>query len=271
MRCVRRDTIDFTRQTQAGIVEHVCHNRIEEAIQMGRDAVRSLFAGEVPFDQLVTSKKLSSRYKVTSTLLDGTKFKVSVTPHGKWEAQEGPEAGTCEILPGAPWKMLDADGKPVGTLTLAQPHVHVMHRSERRARGSGPRVGDRVAYVFKANADAGGGMQFANADDPVYCFANGIKLDVDYYFEHSVRNPLEAILEVFVKSPYAALGWQCAQAEAINRARGQTSLASTFGFGTTNGVTKTSKIARVPKRKAPPPLVVVAKKASIAKFFTKKD
>ena len=114
-------------------------------------------------------------------------------------------------------------------------------------------------------------LQIARADDPVWAKDNNKALDANYYFEHWVRSPLEAVLEVFVKSPYAALGWQCAQAEALNRARGQTSLASSFGFGFASGATKVSKIARVPnKRKAPPPPVVVAKKGSIAKFFTKK-
>ena len=75
-----------------------------------------------------------------------------------------------------------------------------------------------------------------------------------------------------MKSPYASLGWQQEHAEAMNRVRGQSSLSSMFGFGKAAGVAKTSTIARIPKRKAQPPPVVVAKRAAgvgIGKFFTK--
>jgi len=278
MKCVRRDTMEFTKSSQSAIVDHVSHNRIDDAIELGRGSVRSLFTGEVPFGHFVTSRKVAARYKVTSTRLNGTKFKVSVTPQGKWKSQEGLEEGTCEIVPGAAWKMLSADGNPFGTLCLTAPHVHVMHKIDQRMPGSGPRVGDRVAFVYlqpsKADVDADT-LQIARAEDPVFAAENKLQLDSVFYFEHNVRSPLEAVLEVFMKSPYASLGWQQEHAEAMNRVRGQSSLSSVFGFRTAVGRATTSKIARVPKkRKALSPAVVVAKGAAgvgIGKFFTKKD
>jgi hypothetical protein len=141
IRCVRRDTVEFTRSNQAAIVEHICHNRIEEATKLGRTCVTDLFAGTVPFDELVTSRKVSARYKVVATCNDGSKLKVSCTPYGKWEAVEGKASGTCVIVPGESWKMLAADGSAFGVLTLSQPSVHVLHKMEQRTPGSGPKTG----------------------------------------------------------------------------------------------------------------------------------
>lgn len=64
--------------------------------------------------------------------------------------------------------MLDSAGQPFGTLTLAQPHVHVMHRLENRSRGSGPRVGDRVRYVFVDDEAQTSDLQIARAECPAW-------------------------------------------------------------------------------------------------------
>jgi len=275
MRCVRRDTIGHTRDCQSSIVKLITNNRIADAIEEGRQAVTALFAGKVPFADLVTSKKVSSRYRIVSTTTTGEKVKVECTPHGKWKALDGSAEGYCVVVPGESWVMKSIDESTYGSLTLTHPHVHVMHRMEQRTPGAGPRVGDRIKYVYlqpsRADIDADT-LQIGRADDPVWAEENNKALDALFYFEHSVRSPLEAVLEVFVTSPYAALGWQSAQSEAMNKARGQSSLASTFGFGFAAGVTKTSKIARVPKRKAQPPPVVVTKNIAggIGSFFTKK-
>jgi len=138
--------------------------------------------------------------------------------------------------------------------------------------------GDRVAYIVTApkKADIDTDMlQIARAEDPVWAKDQlTMKADCHFYFNHGIRSPLETVLGMFMESPFKSLGWQQEEAESLNKARGQMSLATSFGFvGNTVGVAKTSKIARIPKRKAPPPPVVAAKKVAggIGNIFTKKN
>lgn len=270
LRCVRRDTIEHARRSQSACVEHITNNRIEEALEVGRLAVHSLFDGSVPFDHLVTSKKVSSSYKVIADTVRGEKVKVVVTPHGKWKTEIAPEvSGTCEVVPGAPWKMVDDLGRAFGELTLAQPHVHVMHRIEQRTPNGGPRVGDRVPYVF-IHSPKGGDLQISKAEDPAWAEDHGLKPDACYYFDHALRSPLDAVLSVFVTEGTcdAALGWRVERAEARNKAEGQRSL-SAFGFGVAASNAKPSRIARAPAKKAKTEPITAQHKGNIASFFGK--
>jgi len=269
LRCVRRDAIEHARRSQSACVEHITNNRITEALDEGRRAVRALFDGSVPFAHLVTSKKVSSSYRVTADTVRGEKVKVVVTPHGKWKTEDTPEiTGTCEVLPGVPWKMVDELGRAFGELTLAQPHVHVMHRMEQRTPNGGPRVGERVRYVFVRSPTCGD-LQISRAEDPVWAQEHGLKPDACYYFDHALRSPLDAVLSVFAEGGCdAALGWRVERAEARNKAEGQKSL-SDFGFGVAAPSTKPSRIARAPAKKAKTSERKPPGKGNIASFFLK--
>ena len=251
LRCVRRDTIELVRLSQAECVEHITNNRVDRALEEGRACVRRLFEGTVPFQHLATSKKISSSYRVMAEPLMGEKVKVVVTPHGKWHVEENPETkGTCEVTPGQPWRMLDTEGRTYGQLTLAQPHVHVMHRMEERTPNGGPRVGDRVRYVFVKGEEKGDNteLQISRAEDPAYAMERGMRPDAVYYFEHSLRSPLDAVLSLFTKKGcMAELGWSLELLTAKNKIENQKSLSS-FGFGVANPVGKQSRVARPVKR-----------------------
>ena len=249
LRCVRRDTIELARQSQATCVEHITNNRVDMALEEGRACVRRLFEGDVPFEDLAMSKKISSSYRVMAEPLVGEKVKVVVTPHGKWHVEEAPETkGTCEVKAGRPWKMLDKDGKTYGQLTLAQPHVHVMHRMEERTPNGGPRVGDRVRYVFVKGEGGNADLQISRAEDPAHAKERGMRPDAVYYFEHSLRSPLDAVLSLFTdKGCMAELGWSLELLTAKNKLDNQKSLSS-FGFGVPNPVGKQSRVARPVKR-----------------------
>jgi hypothetical protein len=202
-------------------------------------------------NQLMTSKKISSSYLVNAETLSGEKVKVDVTPHGSWKLRDNSAVtGTCDVVPGEPWKMLDSKGATFGTLTLAQPHVHVMHRVEARSRGSGPRVGDRVRYVFIDDKKQKSDLQIARAECPEYAQAKGLRPDAVYYYEHSVRPPLNAVLSLFAKERGcdSELGWNLALITAKNKAEGQSAL-SAFGFGAANPVKKPSKVSRQSAKK----------------------
>ena len=63
-----------------------------------------------------------------------------------------------------------------------------MHK---RDPGSAPNVGDRVPYVIIQGAkDA---RAYEKAEDPLYALENGIPLDVQYYLDHQLANPLTSI------------------------------------------------------------------------------
>ena len=150
--------------------------------------------------------------------------------------------------------MRDAEGKFWGKLTLAQPHVHVMHMMERRTPGSGPRVGDRVRYLFvdRPAGERVSDLQIARAEDPVYATERNMRPDAVYYAERAVKPPLEVVLSPLVDtSCELQLGWKLEINAAVNKARGQASLGA-FGFGTAKAVAGTSRVARVPKSTTTP-------------------
>jgi hypothetical protein len=114
-------------------------------------------------------------------------------------------------------------------------------------------------------------LQFARAEQPDWAEEQGLPIDCLFYFNHGLKSPLETVLSMFV--PYGdvfkTLGWQSMEAEAMNKIRGQSSLAAFFGTGT---VTSTkSRIARVPKKRKVAEPVVAKKGIGIGKFFTKKN
>lgn len=302
LKCVRRDTVEHARISQASCLEHITNGRVPEALEEGRRAIQKLFAGDVPIEHLTTSKKISASYIAMAERPDGRKVKVTVTPHGRWEGAAAPSDpssspkdgddsktnekkgvlkgakppfGTCDVVPGEAWTMRDGEGKVWGTLTLAQPHVHVMHLMERRTPGSGPRVGDRVRYLFvdRPASERVSDLQIARAEDPAYAAERNMRPDAVYYAERAVKPPLEVVLSPFVEtSCELQLGWKLEINAAVNKARGQTSLGA-FGFGTARAVAGTSRIARISQKKPAAKKLKTEGKAEsgIAAFFDKKS
>ena len=308
LKCVRRDTIEHARNSQAACLEHITNGRLPEALEEGRRAIQKLFAGDVPIEHLTTSKKISASYIAMAERPDGQKVKVTVTPHGRWEEAAAPSDprssqkdgddsktnddekngvlkgakpplkppfGKCDVVPGEAWTMRDDEGKVWGTLTLAQPHVHVMHLMERRTPGSGPRVGDRVRYLFvdRPANERVSDLQIARAEDPAYAAERNMRPDAVYYAERAVKPPLEVVLSPFVEtSCELQLGWKLEINAAVNKARGQASLGA-FGFGTARAVAGTSRIARISQKKPAAKKLKTGGKVEngIAAFFDKKS
>jgi DNA polymerase delta subunit 1 len=81
-----------------------------------------------------------------------------------------------------------------------QPHLTVAKLQEMRMPGSGPRAGDRVAYVHCMKR---GISKISEAvDDPLYVQEHGIELDSLYYVDHQLRSPIEGLID-------AAMGRKC--------------------------------------------------------------
>jgi DNA polymerase delta subunit 1 len=82
------------------------------------------------------------------------------------------------------------------------PHVCVAAKMEQRTPGFGPKTGDRVQYVV---SDVGNPKipQYERAEDPVYFKENNMKIDVEYYVEHQLRNPVTLLLGALFPNPDA--------------------------------------------------------------------
>ena len=74
------------------------------------------------------------------------------------------------------------------------PHVEVRDKIKKRAPGSEPQNGDRVAFLVTK----GPGLLCDKAEDPSWVADNKIPLDYVYYFEHQLVKPVCDLLEPLV-------------------------------------------------------------------------
>ena len=81
-----------------------------------------------------------------------------------------------------------------------QPHLEVARKIEERNPGSGPKCGERVPYVF-VDTKIKAHLQCERAEDPVYAKENNLPIDLLYYMEHSLFNPIQSLFEVFITTP----------------------------------------------------------------------
>ncbi|KAJ2517092.1 DNA-directed DNA polymerase delta [Coemansia sp. RSA 1939] len=90
---------------------------------------------------------------------------------------------------------LDYDGK--------QAHVELAKRMRKRDPGSAPQLGDRVPYVLiKGTKNA---KAYEKAEDPIYVLENNLPIDITYYIEHQLTNPLTRIFEPVLGSKVTSL------------------------------------------------------------------
>ena len=89
-------------------------------------------------------------------------------------------------------KALRADYK-----NAAQPHVTVASKIAAR-RGFPVPYGERVPYVFVDDPAQRDSLQHIRAEDPAHVAENGLEVDVLYYLDHQLFQPLKTLLEVFV-------------------------------------------------------------------------
>ena len=74
------------------------------------------------------------------------------------------------------------------------PHVEVRDKIRKRAPGSEPQNGDRVAFLITKVP----GLLCDKAEDPSWVTDNKIPLDYVYYFEHQLVKPVCDLLEPLV-------------------------------------------------------------------------
>lgn len=160
---VRRDNCKMVRDTSKKILDTIMYQRdIQAAIQIVKDTSRKLMNREIDIMDLVVSKSLK---------------RIAY----KWD-----EEGCMTLEHG--YKM------------ASQPHLTVANKIESRDKGTGPKSGERVPYVF---IDTGNpkDKQFVKAEDPDYAIKHNLQMDCKYYLEHSLLSPIQSLFELFLENP----------------------------------------------------------------------
>tara|TARA_B110000977_G_scaffold201886_1_gene299804 strand:- start:9167 stop:11956 length:2790 start_codon:yes stop_codon:yes gene_type:complete len=181
---VRRDNCPFVKRISQEVLDTIMYKMdTEGAIKIVQAAAKELLSYNVLCDDLVVSKSLR-RISYVKNKREIPPAKSSIQCNGFHLVHEYKNANL--------------------------PHLVVAAKHEERESGSGPKSGDRVPYVF---IDTGNpkDLQYTKAEDPVYVKTNKIKLDVVYYLEHALKNPLESLFELFLDDPQDTLF-----AEALN-------------------------------------------------------
>ncbi|RVD93034.1 dna polymerase delta catalytic subunit [Tubulinosema ratisbonensis] len=76
---------------------------------------------------------------------------------------------------------------------VKQAHVVLAEKMRKRDPNTAPGLGDRVAYVIikgEKNAPA-----YERSEDPLYVLEKGLQIDIEYYVEHQLANPIFRIFE----------------------------------------------------------------------------
>jgi len=97
-------------------------------------------------------------------------------------------AGKVDVLDLTMSKQLGADYK------TRQPHVEVRDKIRKRAPGSEPQNGDRVAFLITK----GPGLLCDKAEDPSHVRDHNVPVDFYYYFDHQLQKPVCDLLEPLV-------------------------------------------------------------------------
>lgn len=91
-------------------------------------------------------------------------------------------------------------------------HIKLVEKMIKRDPATAPRMGDRVPYAIMAGCQShkktgkNKDKTFMLGEDPLYMIANNIPVDVDYYIENKLKNPLVSIFApIFSKEKVAAL------------------------------------------------------------------
>ena len=97
-------------------------------------------------------------------------------------------AGRVDVADLTMSKQLGADYK------TKQPHVEVRNKIRKRAPGSEPQNGDRVAFLITK----GPGLLCDKAEDPSHVREHNVPVDFYYYFDHQLQKPVCDLLEPLV-------------------------------------------------------------------------
>jgi len=188
---------------------------------VAREHLKNLFQHRVPLCDLSASKKLNSKYKVS---VGGNKYHIHIGKATYHSVDNASIKGDVDMPAGKPWTLHLVNGRQA-QFDFPQAHVHVMRRIDERCPGSAPQIGERVWYVYGEVQNAV--LQYEKAEDLGFATeTDGFRADVVYYYEHSVRNALESIFEIFNANP--AVLFEDLLRNARNKRNRQSEISSFF-------------------------------------------
>lgn len=190
---VRRDNCKLVKNVSKDVLDQIMYNKdINAAIKIVQNTAKKLLKSEIDIDDLIVSKSLRKNYasqKKKYILNDGTEINENNLKYKNEINNFKKDPDDSEIIVG------EISGEDPNL-----PHFTVAKKIEERSPGTGPKCGERVPYVFIDTYNKKD-LQYQKAEDPTYAKQNNLKLDVNYYLEHALTNPMQSLFELFMKEP----------------------------------------------------------------------
>jgi DNA polymerase delta subunit 1 len=147
-----------------------------------------------------------------------------------------------------------------------QMHINVVQKMAKRNPGSEPLPGNRVPFVI-VNTKSVKDKAFQKSEDPVFAQENGLRLDLLYYFEHYVKNPVLSVFELI--DPDLEIYFARLIIQMQNQQRGQRTFDVPIDFKCAPPPRKKSKSSSSAKKKQKEK-AAVPQKSNLSQFFVKK-
>ena len=181
---VRRDNCELVREVSQKVLNKIMYDKdVKGAIDIVKDTATDLLKGDIAVDSLVVSKSLRKSY---------------ASQKMKYKLKNG-EIVDEKYLKDNNIKIKDIKEKIKGK-DPNLPHFTVAEKIEQRIPGTKPKCGERVPYVFIETYNPKD-QQFKKAEDPEYVKKNSLRIDVKYYLEHALTNPMQSLFELFMENP----------------------------------------------------------------------
>lgn len=184
----RRDNPDIVKKVYQKLVDIIIEKEkdgIQLAVKCVNQELDKLINGEFNIEDLVISKSLREKYKINNTKKDEAyqKFKYKKTFINKTSSKVYKE----------PKSKIPNIG-----------HVLLAEKIKKRDPASAPTSGDRVPFVYvedTLNPTNPKTKSSERCEDPEYAIKNKLKMDIIYYIDNQLRNPLCQFFGLLIDNP----------------------------------------------------------------------
>tara|TARA_Y100000389_G_C17325946_1_gene445566 strand:- start:225 stop:974 length:750 start_codon:yes stop_codon:yes gene_type:complete len=227
---VRRDNCALVKQVSQKVLDKIMFEKnIDAAIKIVQDTARKLLKNKIDVDDLIVSKSLRKTYtsqkdkyilRDTNEKVDETDYRIKEYIKNLKQIYREKKSNNKSIF------TISKNDPKIKEMIKGKdpnlPHFAVAEKIEIRTPGTKPKCGDRVPYVFIETHNKND-LQYQKAEDPTYVKEHNLKLDVMYYLEHALCNPMKSLFELYMDDPYKTLF-----NEVLLENKGQTQISSFF-------------------------------------------
>ena len=183
------------------------HGSVEMALSYLKNSIEDLLNNKIPISELIISKSLKDRYKVSGSDVFWTRpLPKRIIPDSKY-----PQKFYYEKNPDGSYKYRkDSNGDSIfdkdpttGAFVydpliheIPGPHVQLAIKLRSIDPENAPKPPDRVPFVFIVNK--GAKLQHERVAHPDYIGSS--QIDTLYYFEHQFKEPISQILSIIVNN-----------------------------------------------------------------------